>query len=162
LHTGEVAVVGDEVAGVAVYLAVRVASLAGAGEIVVSNTVRDLMTDASATFAVVGDQVFPNLPGSWRLYKQVDESQKGAAPQANRAVSNVDSARPLASLSSRERELAKLLALGLSNRQIADELTISVATVERHVANILIKLGFRSRTQVAAWAVEQGLLQAPA
>jgi DNA-binding NarL/FixJ family response regulator len=39
-------------------------------------------------------------------------------------------------------------------------LVISVATAERHVANVLAKLGFRSRTQVAAWAVEHGLLGA--
>jgi DNA-binding NarL/FixJ family response regulator len=58
--------------------------------------------------------------------------------------------------------VATLLALGLSNRQIADELVISVATVERHVANILAKLSYRSRTQVAAWAVEQGFLRSPA
>jgi DNA-binding NarL/FixJ family response regulator len=45
-----------------------------------------------------------------------------------------------------------LIARGLSNRQIADELVISPATAARHVANILAKLGFTSRTQVASWA----------
>ena len=45
-----------------------------------------------------------------------------------------------------------LIAQGLSNRQIADELVISPATAARHVANILAKLGFSSRTQVASWA----------
>ena len=45
-----------------------------------------------------------------------------------------------------------LLAQGLSNREIADELVISPATAARHVANILAKLGFTSRTQVASWA----------
>jgi pimeloyl-ACP methyl ester carboxylesterase/DNA-binding CsgD family transcriptional regulator/class 3 adenylate cyclase len=161
LHTGEVAVVGEEVAGVAVYLAVRIAALADAGEIIVSNTVRDLVAGADGELEAIGDQVFPNLPGSWRLYRLAIGTQRDAAPLAGRSRSDVETTKSVASLSSRERELAKLLALGLSNRQIADELVISVATVERHVANILIKLGFRSRTQVAAWAVEQGLLQAP-
>jgi DNA-binding NarL/FixJ family response regulator len=45
-----------------------------------------------------------------------------------------------------------LIAQGLSNREIADELVISPATAARHVANILAKLGFTSRTQVASWA----------
>ena len=64
-------------------------------------------------------------------------------------------------LSPREREVAWLLPLGLSNRQVADELAISIGTVERHVANILAKPGDRSRAQVAVRAVEQGLLNAP-
>jgi pimeloyl-ACP methyl ester carboxylesterase/DNA-binding CsgD family transcriptional regulator/class 3 adenylate cyclase len=161
LHTGEVAVIGEEVAGVAVYLAVRIAALADAGEILVSNTVSDLVAGSGLALEAIGDQVFPNLPGSWRLYRLAVRTQKDSAPSASRSLADSAATRPLASLSSRERELAKLVALGLSNRQIADELVISVATVERHVANILIKLGFRSRAQIAAWAVEQGLLQAP-
>ncbi len=55
-------------------------------------------------------------------------------------------------LTPREREIAMLIAQGLSNREIADELVISPATAARHVANILAKLGFSSRTQVASWA----------
>jgi DNA-binding NarL/FixJ family response regulator len=55
-------------------------------------------------------------------------------------------------LTPREHEIASLIAQGLSNREIADELVISPATAARHVANILSKLGFSSRTQVASWA----------
>jgi DNA-binding CsgD family transcriptional regulator len=58
-------------------------------------------------------------------------------------------------LTPREREIAALIARGLSNRAIADELVISQATVARHVANMLIKLGFSSRAQVAAWVARQ-------
>jgi len=60
-------------------------------------------------------------------------------------------------LTTREREIAALIAQGKSNREIADELIISEKTAERHVANILLKLGFNSRTQIAVWAVEKGL-----
>jgi len=60
-------------------------------------------------------------------------------------------------LTAREAEIATLLARGLSNRAIAAELVISQATVARHVANILTKLDFSSRAQVAAWAVRTGL-----
>ncbi|MFB4277166.1 MULTISPECIES: ATP-binding protein [unclassified Nonomuraea] len=56
-------------------------------------------------------------------------------------------------LTAREREIAELVARGLSNRAIADELVISPATVARHVANILAKLGFSTRTQIAAWVI---------
>jgi predicted ATPase/DNA-binding CsgD family transcriptional regulator/Tfp pilus assembly protein PilF len=55
-------------------------------------------------------------------------------------------------LTPREHEIVKLIARGLSNREIADELVISPATAARHVANILAKLGYSSRTQVASWA----------
>jgi predicted ATPase/DNA-binding CsgD family transcriptional regulator len=65
------------------------------------------------------------------------------------------------SLTAREAEVAVLVARGLSNPQIAAELVISVHTVQRHVENILGKLGFTSRTQVATWVVAQGLAVAP-
>jgi DNA-binding NarL/FixJ family response regulator len=68
-------------------------------------------------------------------------------------------ASPLSSgaggLTARELEIAALIARGLSNRGIADELVISPATAARHVANIFSKLGFSSRAQVAAWAVQR-------
>lgn len=58
-------------------------------------------------------------------------------------------------LTPREREIVALVAVGRSNKAIAAELFISPATAARHVANILAKLGFTSRAQVAAWAAER-------
>ncbi len=58
-------------------------------------------------------------------------------------------------LTAREREIAGLIASGKSNREIAAELVISEKTAERHVANIHSKLGFNSRTQIAAWMIEK-------
>jgi predicted ATPase/DNA-binding NarL/FixJ family response regulator/Tfp pilus assembly protein PilF len=63
-------------------------------------------------------------------------------------------AGPSPALTAREHEIAVLIARGLSNRGIADELVISPATAARHVANIFAKLGFSSRAQVAAWAAQ--------
>jgi DNA-binding NarL/FixJ family response regulator len=60
-------------------------------------------------------------------------------------------------LTEREREVAAMIAQGKSNRGIADVLVVGYRTVEAHVSNILSKLGFTSRTQIAAWAVEKGL-----
>jgi ATP/maltotriose-dependent transcriptional regulator MalT len=65
-----------------------------------------------------------------------------------------------ASLSPRESEVAVLVARGLTNRQIADELVISVHTCDLHVSNILDKLGLTTRAQIGAWAAEQGLHKA--
>ena len=48
-------------------------------------------------------------------------------------------------------------AAGLANREIAERLVLSDRTVETHVQHILTKLGFRSRTQVAAWAAIDGM-----
>jgi predicted ATPase/DNA-binding CsgD family transcriptional regulator len=61
-------------------------------------------------------------------------------------------------LTRRETEVAALAARGLTNRDIAARLYLSVRTVEAHVDHILTKLGFRTRTQLAAWAHEEGLL----
>lgn len=61
-------------------------------------------------------------------------------------------------LTDREREIATLVASGLSNRQIADQLVLSVRTVETHVGRALTKLGFASRGELTAWAHGEGLI----
>jgi DNA-binding NarL/FixJ family response regulator len=57
-------------------------------------------------------------------------------------------------LTMREREIASLVAQGLTSRDIADRLVLSARTVESHVANAMAKLGFTTRSQLAAWATE--------
>jgi non-specific serine/threonine protein kinase len=57
-------------------------------------------------------------------------------------------------LSRRERQVAELVARGLTNKQIAAKLVISHNTAQGHVEHILSKLGFTSRTQIAAWIAE--------
>lgn len=59
-------------------------------------------------------------------------------------------------LTAREREVAALIARGLSNKRIAQQLGVSERTVTTHVTNILGKLGMTSRAQVIAWALERG------
>ncbi len=61
-------------------------------------------------------------------------------------------------LSRREREVARLVAAGMTNRQIGERLFISWRTAGGHVERIRNKLGVRSRTEVATWAVERGLV----
>jgi len=72
--------------------------------------------------------------------------EESAAP----APQPVEAAR-VTTLSRRESEIAKLVAGGLSNKEIAAKLVLSERTAEAHVQNILNKLGFRSRSEVAAW-----------
>ena len=63
-------------------------------------------------------------------------------------------------LTRRELEVAVLVAEGLSNKQIAAKLVVSERTAEYHILNILNKLGFNSRTQIASWATEHQPLAA--
>ncbi len=67
------------------------------------------------------------------------------------------SEKPLESLTEREIEVLRLVAQGLSNRQIAKKLFISERTVRTHVSNILRKLHLESRTQAALYALREGL-----
>lgn len=60
-------------------------------------------------------------------------------------------------LTPREREVAALIALGRTNREIAAQLVLSERTVEKHVENVMQKLAFTSRAQVAVWAASQNL-----
>jgi DNA-binding NarL/FixJ family response regulator len=61
-------------------------------------------------------------------------------------------------LTDREREVLTLIAEGLLNRDIADRLSISVKTVERHRENIMSKLNLHSRTELVKYAIRKGLI----
>ena len=86
----------------------------------------------------------------------------GMRPVSDRAAALVErlqaaAADSGATLTGREREIVGLLAAGLANREIAARLVLSERTVESHVRNVLSKLGFDNRTQVASWAHRAGL-----
>jgi DNA-binding NarL/FixJ family response regulator len=62
-------------------------------------------------------------------------------------------------LTGREDEVVKLIAEGHSSKDIAERLTISIKTVERHRANVLQKLGMRDRTELTRYAIRVGLIE---
>jgi pimeloyl-ACP methyl ester carboxylesterase len=72
LHTGECELLGDKVAGIAVSIGARVAARAGPGEVLVSNTVKDLVAGSGIQFADRGMAELKGVPGEWRLYAVAD------------------------------------------------------------------------------------------
>lgn len=71
LHTGECDLVGDKLRGIAVHIGARVASRAVAGEILVSQTVKDLVAGSAIEFQDRGSHELKGVPGDWRLYSVI-------------------------------------------------------------------------------------------
>jgi len=89
-----------------------------------------------------------------QLPARAGELRRVATTMANR----VATADPDIPLTQRETQVLRHMALGLSNKEIAQSLTISVETVKEHVQNILRKIAVTDRTQAAVWAVRRGLV----
>ena len=68
LHTGECEIIRSKLAGIAVHIGARVAGLAGTGEVLVSNTVKDLVAGSGLMFEDRGTHILKGVPGEWRLY----------------------------------------------------------------------------------------------
>ena len=67
VHTGEVELRGDDVAGIGVHIAARVAALAGSGELLASRTVKDLTAGSGYTFTTRGTHTLKGVPDEWEL-----------------------------------------------------------------------------------------------
>ena len=72
VHTGECELVGEKLGGIAVHIGARVASTAAGGEVLVSQTVKDLVSGSGIEFEDRGAQELKGVPGEWRLYAVVD------------------------------------------------------------------------------------------
>ena len=68
LHTGECEMMGDDVGGIAVHIGARVVALAGAAEVLVSSTVKDLVAGSGLRFRDRGSQSLKGVPGEWHIY----------------------------------------------------------------------------------------------
>jgi non-specific serine/threonine protein kinase len=115
-----------------------------AHEAATATAVRQLGADGFETLFTAAKHWSGQQATSWALAPSLSASPKVA-----------DSRDPL---TLREREVARLLAQGYTNRQIAEALTIAERTAETHVSNILTKLELASRVEVRAWAVDHGLI----
>lgn len=91
------------------------------------------------------------------LREQFLRTALNSLPKAKRLPPSEVTKRAFGGLTARERQVAVLIAQGKTSREIAEQLVVTERTAEVHVSNILGKLGFSSRAQIAAWAVEKGL-----
>jgi DNA-binding NarL/FixJ family response regulator len=91
------------------------------------------------------------------LREQFLRQSRRLAPPAAPPPPRPAGRREFGGLTERERETVALIAEGKSNREIAAHLVVSDETVKTHVSHILSKLGLRSRTQIAAWAIQHKL-----
>jgi class 3 adenylate cyclase/pimeloyl-ACP methyl ester carboxylesterase len=69
VHTGEIETVGDDVRGIAVHIGARVAALAGPSQVLVSQTVKDLVAGSGLVFEDAGEHALKGVPDPWRLYR---------------------------------------------------------------------------------------------
>lgn len=102
-----------------------------------------------------GEQIVASIrraAGGEHLWSTEGKRQISAALSAGRAAAEID-----APLTKREAEVLRQMALGLSNKEIAQALDISYETVKEHVQHILRKLAVADRTQAAVWAVRMGM-----
>lgn len=97
-----------------------------------------------------------------RAIKAAAAGQVQLSPQAaERLMREVRMPDSPESLTERETDVLRLVAIGLSNKEIAQQLVIGEKTVKTHVSNILAKLNIRSRTQAALYAARIGLVELP-
>jgi len=143
----------------------RAAHILGAAEVLWDSTATAIATvmpelvcehdkSVAAARAALGDQAYESAFRRGRLMplaQVLDDAEHTRRSTRSEQVQ----AGGVGSLTSREEEIAGLLAQGLSNKAIAKSLVIAQRTAETHVANVLVKLGLTSRSQVAAWVAEQ-------
>lgn len=126
----------------------REAFAAGASGYVLKDAADDELGDALVAVAEGGRYLHPSLGAE--LARAEEEEKRG--PTTEHGVP----------LSEREVEVLRLVALGYSNKEIADELYISVRTVETHKTHIMQKTGLRARSELTRFARDAGILSSEA
>jgi DNA-binding NarL/FixJ family response regulator len=154
VHTGEVENVEGRMRGIALHIASRIGASANPGEILVSATTRELATGAGLTFTDRGEQRLKGVTEPRRLYA-------AANPTATRRAGAPRDPNPgqyPAGLTAREVDVLRLIAVGLSDAEVAEQLVVSVRTVNAHVRSIYRKVGVHSRAAAGRFAEEHGLI----
>lgn len=91
--------------------------------------------------------------------RRVHAGESPISPEALEQLSHLARSDIAVPLSNREMEILELIARGLRNQEIADQLLLAIGTVKVHVINILDKLGARDRTEAAMIAIKKGLVR---
>ncbi|HLS13632.1 MAG TPA: response regulator transcription factor [Beutenbergiaceae bacterium] len=136
-------------------LADAIRSVAAGDALLSPEVTRSIIERAVAT----GD-LTPHATGSTSLQQQPgDAVGPGSAHPQPAGQGGTGGVLPpgAAELTERERDVLRLVARGMSNSEIADELVIGRATVKTHVSNLLMKLNLRDRVQAVAYAYQHGL-----
>jgi DNA-binding CsgD family transcriptional regulator len=126
---------------------------AGPGEILVSGEVHDLCAGKGFRFEDRGDALLDGFKSSIRRYclRGKDDTPFASIPAATTMT-------PPDGLSTRQLEVLRLIAIGKTNQQIADELFVTHATVAGHVRNIFNKIAVANRAEAASYAYKQHLV----
>lgn len=132
---------------------------AGAAGFLLKSTAPEQLVEAVRTVHA-GDSVIS--PGPTRrllgAVRRGAPASPGAAGPAARAAATPGGAGELAGLTGREREILRLVAIGLTNREICDRLWVSMPTVKTHVSHLLAKTGSRDRVQLVLLALRSGVV----
>jgi DNA-binding NarL/FixJ family response regulator len=160
VHTAEVEHMDGKVRGIALNIATRIAARASSGEVLVSDTTRELAAGSGLAFTDRGEHILRGVSDQKRLYAASEErpgpqdrparAETTPAPQAGAAYPE--------GLTAREVDVLRLVAAGLTDAEIAERLFISVRTVNAHLRSIYRKLGVPSRAAAGRFAAEHDLL----
>ena len=131
--------------------------MGAAGYIVKKAAPADLCS-AVRTIAHGGAFLYPGLARALIRAYLTPETTLQASPQQQSTVQSSTLSQALAVLTSREMEVLKLVAAGRTNQEIADQLVISIKTVQAHRANMMEKLGLHDITQLVRFAIYHGLI----
>jgi class 3 adenylate cyclase len=151
VHTGEVEHVDGRAQGIALNVAGRIAARANPGEILVGATTRELSAGSGLTFTDRSEHLLEGVSEPRHLYAAVEAHASATArlPEAGEYP---------AGLTAREVDVLRLVAVGLSDAEAAEQLFLSVRTVNAHLRSIYRKVGVRSRAAAGRFAEENGLL----
>ncbi|HKU66907.1 MAG TPA: response regulator transcription factor [Candidatus Baltobacteraceae bacterium] len=131
------------------------------GQSVDTTAARNYISEVSPDSNVCALETLRDLTVSELLETVRRMAPPQSASQANRhlrVVATPEERDALASLSDRELQVVRLVAEGLSNKEISARLTLSDKTVKNHISHILAKMGLTARTQVAVYAIRAGFV----
>ena len=136
---------------------------AGAAGFLLKSTAPERLVEAVRTVHA-GDSVISPGPtrrllGAVRRGAPASPGATGPTARAAAAPGSAGGAGELAGLTGREREILRLVAIGLTNREICDRLWVSMPTVKTHVSHLLAKTGSRDRVQLVLLALRSGVVR---